>query len=154
MKTRLPLALALLLPLCATAQIYEYKDAAGRTVYTDQPPVGAAVKSRTVAKESAADQGASASTAAPVPKTAVDRELEFRKRQKEAQEQSAKAEKENADKAARKDECARARLQLQSLESGERIASRDAQGERVYMDDDQRAAEIARTRKAVSDLCR
>ena len=155
MKTRLPLALALLLPLCATAQIYEYKDAAGRTVYTDQPPVGTTIKSKTLANGgTAAPNSSSGSTAATAQKSTVDREMEFRKRQKDAKEQSAKAEKESADKATRTEDCRRANLHLQALESGERVAMRDAQGERMYLDDEQRAAEIARTRKAISDICR
>jgi hypothetical protein len=43
---------------------------------------------------------------------------------------------------------------LQVYESGERIATRDAQGERVYLDDSQRAAEIERTRKFIADKCK
>lgn len=153
MNARLLLAAALFLPLTAAAQIYEYKDAAGRTVYTDQPPPSSAVKSRAVAKEASSESSPSGASAS-VPKTAVDRELEFKKRQKEAQEQAVKSDKEAADKLARKEECTRARLQLQALESGERLASRDAQGERVYLEDDQRAAETVRARKAVNDLCK
>lgn len=155
MNTRLLLGatlVALLASFGVSAQIYEYKDASGRTVYTDHPPTGASVKSRAVSKEVASEQAPA--TAAPVPKSAVDRELEFRKRQKDAQEQSAKADKEAADKAARAEACKSARQHLQLLESGERLATRDAAGERVYIEDDQRAAEIARTRKSVSELCR
>jgi hypothetical protein len=155
MNTRLLLGVTLttlLASLGVSAQVYEYKDASGRTVYTDQPPAGAAVKSRTVSRDAAGEPAPT--TAAPVPKSAVDREMEFRKRQKEAQEQSAKSEKEAADKAARAEACKGARQHLQLLESGERLATRDSAGERVYIDDDQRAKDIERTRKQVSELCR
>ncbi|MCK6407400.1 MAG: DUF4124 domain-containing protein [Rhodocyclaceae bacterium] len=153
MNARLFLATALLIPLPAVAQIYEYKDAAGRTVYTDQPPPSGVVRSRAIAKEAAPGSNSSGVTTL-VPKTAVDRELEFKKRQKEAREQAAKSDREAADKHARKGECARAKLHLQALESGERLASRDDQGERVFLDDDQRKVETTRARKAVNDLCK
>ena len=155
MNTRLLLGVtlaSLLASFGVSAQIYEYKDASGRTVYTDHPPTGAAVKSRTVSKDAASEPAPA--TAAPVPKSAVDREMEFKKRQKEAQEQSAKSEKEAADKAARAEACKGARQHLQLLESGERLATRDSAGERVFIDDDQRAKDIERTRKQVSELCR
>ncbi len=152
MNARLLLAAALFLPLTAAAQIYEYKDAAGRTVYTDQPPTGQVIKGRTVAKEAAGP--ASTSTANAAPKSVADRELDFKKRQKEQQEAAAKAEKETTTKQARKEDCEQARRNLQIFESGERVATRDENGERVYLDDNQRAAEAERARKAVSELCK
>lgn len=146
---------SLLLAFAAHAQIYEYKDASGRTVYSDQPPPATVTKSRTVAKEAAKDAEAPGSAKADTqPKSAADRELEFRKRQKERQEAAAKAEKEAADKAARKEDCERAKRTLQVLESGERVAVRDDKGERAFLDDNQRAAEAERARKAVAELCR
>lgn len=133
----------------ALAQVYQYKDAAGRTVYTDQPPAGAATKSR-----SGSGDAAGASAAPSESKSAADKELEFRKRQKEQQEASTKREKEAANKAARMEDCERARKNLRIFESGERVATRDEKGERVFLDDDQRAAEAEKARKAVADLCR
>lgn len=143
----------LIASLAAEAQIYQYKDASGRTVYSDQPPPGGMVKGRVVAGESATSAPPPAGNAAESPKTAADRELEFRKRQKEQQDAVAKREKEEADKLARKQDCERARRNLEIMESGERVATRDDKGERVFLEDSQRAAEADRARKVVAELC-
>lgn len=148
MKRSVLLLLGLLASLAAQAQIYQYKDAAGKTVYSDQPPVGGTTKARTVAGETPAGNGSAA------PKSTADRELDFKKRQQEQKEAANKSQKEAADKAARKEDCAKAQRQLQVFESGERVASRDEKGERFFLSDDQRAAELERTRKFVAEACR
>lgn len=146
------LLLGFLVSFAAQAQIYQYKDASGRTVLTDQPPPSN-IKKETLSSRVPAEPAA-AGKASAEPKSMAERDLEFKKRQKEAQEASAKAEKEAADKAARQQDCAQAQRQLQMLESGERLATRDDKGERVYIDDKQRAAEIDRAKKFMSEVCR
>lgn len=151
------LLVALVASVPAQAQIYQYKDASGKTVISDRPPPGGPAKARTLATEApAASTGAEGAQAekAAAPKSIADRDLEFRKRQQEQKEAADKAQKEAADKAARKEDCARAQRQLQILESGERVSTRDDKGERVFMDDSQRNAEIARNRKFVADACK
>lgn len=155
---RIALLAALFACLPAQAQIYQYKDAAGRTVISDRPPPAGALP----AKSHAAGNGVSTSedppatdgANAPPPKTLADREMEFRKRQQAQREAAEKAQKESADKARRKEDCERAQRQLRMLESGERIALRDEKGERVFLEDMQRAAEIERTRRMIADACR
>lgn len=150
---RIALLAALFACLPAQAQIYQYKDAAGRTVLSDRPPPAGAQP----AKAHAAANGASASEdapAAPPSKTLADREMEFRKRQQAQREATEKTQKESADKAQRKEECERARRQLRMLESGERVALRDEKGERAFLEDAQRTAEIERTRRIIADVCR
>lgn len=153
MKPYALLLATLLAPLAAHAQVYQYKDASGRMVYTDQPPAGTET-SKVLSNNAASSSGAAGNTAAPPPKNLADREMEFKKRQKEQTELAGKSNKEAADKAARKEECARAQKTVQLMESGERITGRDDKGERVYLDDSQRAAEADRARKAAADLCK
>jgi hypothetical protein len=148
MKRSALLLFGLLASLTVQAQIYQYKDAAGKTVYSDQPPIGGGMKAKTVSGETPAN------SANPVQKSTADRELDFKKRQQEQKEAADKSQKEAADKAARAEDCANARRQLQILESGERVSSRDDKGERVFMEDSQRTAEITRTRKYISDSCK
>ena len=145
----------LIASLAAEAQIYQYKDASGRTVYSDQPPPAGTVKGRVVSGENstAAPSASSTVSSNSQSKTAADRELEFRKRQKEQQEAAAKSEKEAADKKARKEDCDNARRNLAIMESGERVTTRSDNGERVFLDDSQRAAEADRARKAVAEFC-
>lgn len=144
-----PFALALAALVTATtlyAQVYEWKDENGKTIYSDQAPVGNVRQLRKL------DVGP-ASASAPAQKSAADRELEFRKRQKEAQDNAQKTSKEQTASTAQAENCANARRQLQALESGERISLRDDKGERYYMDDAQRDQEIAKTRQAVQSYC-
>ena len=143
---RLALVVALFLALPAGAQIYQWKDANGKTVMSDKPPVGQVRQQKTIESETQTQGGQKQ-------KTLADRDLEFRKRQKESQESSEKARKEEASSAEKMENCANARRQLQVLESGERIALRDDKGERYFMDDAQREQDIAKARRFVDSSC-
>jgi len=129
------------------AQVYEWKDANGKTIYSDQAPVGNVRQLRKL------DAGATAASS-PAQKSTADREMEFRKRQKEAQESAEKAGKEQTASAAQTENCANARRQLQALESGERISLRDDKGERYFLGDAQRNQEIVKMREAVQSNCK
>ena len=145
---RLALAVAALLAtMAATAQIYQWKDESGKTVISDKPPPGGA----RVSKKLEAD--APAPNAAPQ-KTVADREMDFRKRQKESQEDAGKAQKEQAATAERKENCEKTGRYLQTLESGERISLRDDKGERYFMEDSQRQQEIAKAKQNVQANCK
>lgn len=145
---RLSLAVAAMLVTAAVnAQIYQWKDETGKTIISDKPPVGAARTARKIEAE------APAATAA-APKTTADREMDFRKRQKDAQESADKAQKEQAAAAEKKENCDKARRYLLSLESGERVALRDDKGERYYMEDAQRQQEIGKARQAMQASCK
>jgi hypothetical protein len=140
------LAAALCVTLPASAAIYQWKDSSGKTVISDHPPeVGVQVQKQY--KSSAPPP-----TDAKQP-TLAEREAEFRKRQQETQENAEKAEKEEQAAAQKKENCDAARRQIQALESGERIALRDAKGERYYMDDTQRAQEIAKAKRFLESKC-
>lgn len=145
-----PFAFAVVAMLAATAvnaQIYEWKDAQGKTHYSDKPPVETSRVKKIAAPETSA-------SADPTQKTMADRELEFRKRQKENQENADKANKEQAASADRKASCDNARRMLEMLGSGERIALRDDQGERYYMDENQRQQETIKARQAIETNCK
>jgi hypothetical protein len=137
---------ALTTSFSVNAQIYEYKDASGKTVYTDQLPAGVSGRTR--------DSGERAAASGSTQKSVAERDVEFKKRQQEQKAAAEKNQKEAEKKSGLSQECVNARGQLQVYESGERIATRDAQGERVYLDDSQRAAEIERTRKFIAETCK
>ena len=143
---RLALALAAFsVAMLAIAQIYQWKDESGKTSISDKPPVG----TNTTAEKSDSATPAAASNQ----KTLADRELDMRKRQKEAQDNSEKAAKEQAASNERAKNCESARRYLQTLESGERIAMRDDKGERSFMDDTPRQQDTASTRQATESNC-
>jgi hypothetical protein len=140
------------LALPAGAQIYRWKDASGKTVISDKPPPG----QFPVPKQSGSaseDKPAPAEQAAPAQPSLADREMDFRKRQKEAQENAEKAEKEAAETARKEENCRAARAQLQSLESGERLIRRNENGERYFMDDARRAQEIEKAKQFIDEQC-
>jgi len=97
---------------------------------------------------------ASAASATVAGKAQVDPELEEKRRRAE-QEQAAKAKAEEQKIAAvRKENCQRAREQVATLDSGQRIARIKADGEREILDDEQRARESRRAREAIASDCR
>ncbi|WP_301102780.1 DUF4124 domain-containing protein [Propionivibrio sp.] len=141
---------ALFLIIAATAvnaQVYEWKDEKGKTNFSDKPPIGASRTQRIIESETTA-------ASSPIQKTAADRELEFRKRQKEAQESAEKTKKEQAASAEMKEACDNSRRRLAALESGERVGLRDDKGERYFMDDAQREQEIAKARQLIESTCK
>ena len=133
--------------VAAHAQIYKWQDENNKTVISDRPPVGKVREQKKIEAEAPVASGEPA-------KQAADREMEFRKRQKESQDAAEKGEKEQSAAAERKTQCESARSSLQVLESGERVSMRDKKGERYIIDDAQREQEIARARKSVEANCK
>ena len=157
MKRLIALAAALAFSAGAAAQMYKWKDANGRTRYGDTPPPGAN-----------ATPIRGPSSYAPPPAPAADAkndkgdkkdkpltpEQAFEKRQKERADAEQKADKARADADAKRVNCEQAQAQLRSIDSGQRMATVNAAGERVYLDDDQRAAARSRAQQAVGDWCK
>jgi hypothetical protein len=164
------LGLALLAMLClavapAHAQ-WKWRDKDGRVTVSDRPPPRdvpdkdilskPASDTRRAAVAQAAASGASgaegaAATQAP---SAMEREVQSRKKAAE-QEQAAKAKAEEEKLAAqRADNCRAARGHLAALESGQRIARTNEKGEREVLDDKGRADEMRRAREVVASDCR
>lgn len=139
----------------AQAQLYKWVDKDGRTRYGDTPPPG--VKA-TVMGEPASGvappsaQGA-AKDAKKGPLTPAEQEQEYRKRQQEAKKDSEKQGQESKEKAAKAEDCARSKEYAAALESGQRISRTSPSGERYFMDDDQRAQELAKTRQTTQQVC-
>lgn len=132
----------------AAAQLYKWTDSQGNVVYSDRPPPNAGQKSTTVKAPSSA---AAAPASAPAQqKSMKEQELEFRQRQAEQAEAAAKARKE-AD--LRAQNCTTARSNLSTYTDGGRIVRFNAQGEREYVTDDDRAREIQRWQDEIRRWC-
>lgn len=138
---------------------WQWLDASGRKVYSDTPPpINVPEKDilrragPTVAAPAAGPVPAANPSAAPQI-SGRDGPLEARKKQAEAQEQAQK--KAEADKLAqiRQDNCERARRGKATLESGVRMVTTNAQGEREVMDDAARAAETQRINEIIRSSC-
>jgi hypothetical protein len=167
--TRTSLALALVMALPAAWAQWQWVDSSGRKVFSDTaPPAG--IPEKNILKRPGAGlpmaPAAPATPAAPttaavatpggpaVPQVAdKDPELEARKKQAEAAEEAKrKAEAERMARA-RADNCERARKSKSVLDSGVRIATTNAKGERDFMDDKARAAEAQRAEQAIRSEC-
>ena len=162
MMRLLVLGSMLLYTAVASAQLYRWVDRDGRVHYSNTPPP-AGVKSRTLAAPASAPvppatngegaPDASAKDASKGPLTPAEQEQAFRKRQLEAQKAAEKAEAERKESMAKTASCERARENLRTLESGQRVSRTNAQGEREYIDDAARARETESARQAVTDWC-
>jgi hypothetical protein len=142
------------------AQQFKWVDKDGRTQYGDTPPPGvkatplrapAGPASAPAAEGKAADGKPAAKAKGPL--TPAEQEADYRKRQLDAQKSREKDEKKAQDEEAKRANCTSAQEQVRVMESGQRVARTDANGERYFVDDDQRAAELAKARKAASQWC-
>ncbi len=135
------LVLALAAP-AAMAQVYKWVDEKGRVQYGDKPPPGAKASA---VKPPAEPQG----TPRP-PENFAGQEADFQRRQIEKREQEEKLAREEK---LRQQRCDQAKDRRALYERVSRI-SRFEKGERVYLSDEQRAAEVERLNAAVAQYCR
>ena len=154
-------ALAIALQQPAHAQ-WKWRDKDGQVNVSDRPPPRSVPDKdilarpspdarRNVAFPAAAVSAASAASAAP---TALEREVQARKKQAE-QDAAAKAKtEEDRLTAVRAENCRAARSQLATMESGQRVARTNDKGEREILDDAARAEESRRARAAIASDCR
>lgn len=157
-------AIGLVAVLPAQAQ-WKWKDAKGQVHASDLPPPREipekdVLQRPTEVKRTPAN-AASAPTAlqpsAPAQAAAkprVDPEIEARRVRAE-QEQQAKAKAaEDRNAATRAENCARAKQQLATIDSGMRMARLNDKGEREVLDDKARAEEAQRARQIIQSECR
>jgi hypothetical protein len=162
MKLLLYRSAILMLLLAAAAPVlaqWAWRDASGKMVYSDRPPP-ADVKPEQILKR---PRSADAAPAAPAPgsaaapakqKSSAELEMEFRQRQQQRTDAEKKAQEQQAKDLARNAECERARSYLMVLERGERVFRLNAQGEREYLEDAQRDADIQRLRQQIAANCK
>lgn len=158
--------LASLLPL-AQAQ-WSWKDKDGRRIFSDQPPptsvpdkdilkrpTGARAPAA-VSETTASTPSSATSTTATSPTLKVSgKDPELEKKKKEADAKEAAQKKAEAEKlaSARKDNCERAKQSKAQFDSGVRIGTTNARGEREIMSDSARAAETKRLQDIINSEC-
>lgn len=146
-------AITLLILACvwtaASAQVYTWRDASGKIHYSDTPPPG--VDARKM--RAGAQTGSTSPSGAPA-RSVAEQDMEFRKRQTEADKARAKAEQERSDAEDSKRNCEDAKKQLNALESGQRMGRLNEAGEQIPLDDEMRAQEIDKARKSVQSWCK
>lgn len=162
---RNPLLMGFLFVFSSVAMAqWQWVDGTGRKVFSDTPPP-ASIPDKSILKRpgamtspplvSAEPLTAEPTTnAPPAPQIpARDTELETKKKQAEqAEEAKKKAEQERVAKA-RAETCERARKAKITMESGVRLATTNAKGEREVMDDKAKAAESQRLDAIIRSDC-
>ena len=132
----------------AQAQIYECIDARGAREFAQICPVGT-VRQREVVR---ADEPPAPATDT---KSTMQQDAEFRKRLQERQDSAAKAAEESAKKDEAARNCMQARAQLKALVEGQRMQRINPDtGERIFLGDDERAADSERQRALIEQWCK
>lgn len=163
------LALVYALPLCASAQ-WQWLDKEGRKVFSDLPPP-MDVPAKNIVKQPAprpaqilvtpaldstgapAKAAVDAPAAAKAASTGKDKELEEKKAMADAADAARKKAEEDKAAKARAENCTRAKQSKTSLETGRPMMLINAQGERVFMDEAARKAELQRLQEIITADC-
>ncbi len=154
MKRLLILVAALAFSAGAAAQLYKWKDKDGKIRYGDTPPPGAAVTTLKAPAGGTPPPAADAAKAEGKAEKPLSPEAAFQKRQQEREAADQKAAKESAQAEQKRANCDQAQAQLRTLQSGVRMVTVNPAGERIVMDDEQRAEQIQRAEKSVADWCK
>ncbi len=148
MTRLLAIFLALAFSAAAPAQTYKWTDQNGRVQYGDVPPGDATNVTRLKGGATAGSAPEAKQDAKP-----LTPEQAFQKRQQEREQADQKASQERNQAEQKRVNCEQARASVRQLETGQRVATIGASGERVFLDDDQRAAQLARAQKSVAEWC-
>ena len=150
MKTVITI-LILVAPLAAHGQLLKCVSKEGKVEYAAQCPPGTKPLQTGIKNEPTRTTTKGETKA----KTLAEREAEFKKRQLDATEARQKENEKAAEQAFNREACDNARSHLKGLEEGQRIVRVDPKtGDRVFMEDTDRPAEIAKAQKVVANNCK
>lgn len=155
--------------LTAVAQ-WQWIDKDGRKVFSDRAPsndipqknILKQPRHADVAAQPASDAATAQTPAASTPAVKLsapklsgkDAELEAKKKQAEEEEAAKKKVAEDAQATARAENCERTKNGLATIQSGVRISTLNAKGEREIMDDAARTVEIKRLQGIIQSDCK
>jgi hypothetical protein len=144
----LVVAVAASAALGAAAQIYKWTDKDGKVHYGEKPPEDAKTAREVDTK------AAGRSTAAPeTSQTWKQKEVDFQKRKIESDKAGGHDQDMARYNANKKRLCENARQELDILNGGTPIYSTNSKGERVYMEDSQRATRVQEVKRKIADNC-
>ncbi|TXI21893.1 MAG: DUF4124 domain-containing protein [Roseateles sp.] len=146
---------------------WKWRDARGNLQYSDLPPPAGTPEKDILQRPASATRlivvappgsGASAAASAPARVASgpskAEQDAAAREQQQQKQQAARQKEEEQRLAAQRRDNCARAQASMRDLQSGIRLTRTNEQGERVFLDDSQRQAELERTRQLLTSECR
>jgi hypothetical protein len=168
---RIPVSLAILIAVgfsgAAHAQ-YIWLNDKGVKQFSDMPPPASVPKNRILKQPGAAlpnlsptsqtpSADGSPSAAVPAddknkaPMTTAEKNADFQKRKMEQAEKDKKAAEKEQIATDKAKNCERARAYNKALQDGERLTRTDKNGEKYYLNDDQRAQEAKDNKRILSD---
>jgi hypothetical protein len=150
--SRLCLAALLACATSAASAQYAWIDANGVKQYSDVPPPPSVPASRVLKSPGslAAPPAAAAQEAAPsAGPSLAEQEAEFQKRRAAAEEKRRADEQQARLEANKRSVCEAARAQKRALDSGERLWRIDASGQRRYLEDADRAAQLREVQRTL-----
>lgn len=142
----------------AYSALTKWVDASGQVHYSDvPPPPNANIKvlsktQSTTDSKSASDPTSSSPPSEP--KNIAERELELKKEQQAKKEAAEKSAKKQAEADAKKAYCSTMQQNLRALQEGVRIVEVDADGNRSFVDDEQRQQRISQAQQDISTHCK
>ena len=168
---RLLFSAATLLICTASLAQYQWIDANGRKVFSDQPPPASVPVKKivqqpnknapvVVSPDADTDAAPKADVASAPARPAasktkvVDKELEAKKKLADDELAAKKKAELEAQTKAKVENCVRAKNAKATLDSGLRISQINAKGERGVMDDATKAAEIKRVQSIIAEDCK
>lgn len=146
-------SLLLILLLSSTSAfpaLYKWVDSNNQTHYSEEPPVNK--KARLLPSRSAASDAAASAPAAP--KTLMERAAALNKAQAAKSATAEEAAKKQAYDDAFKSNCDGARRNLAALKDGIRLVEMDANGERSFLSDEQRAQRMVKAQQDIAENCK
>lgn len=154
MRQLLTIVSILMLTTAAQAGVTRWVDADGKVHYSDQPPPSTAKSQKNLDLKSSPALPQATPDSKGGEKSLAEKDLESRKRRVQAEETAAKQAKEQEEAKNRKANCERARNQLQALQEGQRISRFDEKGERIFLEDKDRALAIDEAKKSADSWCK
>jgi hypothetical protein len=139
-----------LLSLTVGAQVYRWVDKDGKVQYSDQPPPPGAGKAD-VTKINSSTPSAASTTGAP-PKAPEKGKTPEKSKVESAN--AVKPEEEARQKRETEEYCQGAKGELRQLQDGDRLAVTAPNGERRFIEDDERATRIQNLQKKIAEVCK
>jgi hypothetical protein len=154
MRQLLIIVSMLALATAAQAGITRWVDADGKVHYSDQPPPPTAKSQKSLNLKSSPVLPQAAPDSKGGEKSLAEKDLESRKRRVQAEETAAKQAKDQEEAKSRKANCEQARNQLQALQEGQKISRFDEKGDRIFLEDNDRALAIEEAKKTADSWCK
>lgn len=154
MRRLLTIVSMLALATVVQAGVTRWVDADGKVHYSDQPPPTTVKSQKTLDLKNSPALPKAAPDSQGGEKSLAEKDLESRKRRVQAEETAAKQARDQEEAKRKKENCAQARNQLQALQQGQRISKFDEKGERVFLEDNDRAKAIEEAKKSADSWCK